>query len=601
MEIAIAIDNIRGHGADSQLLADVCSKLQAAGHTVKNVGVGPNRVQHHMLSNTHEVMIQIGGGICLGTLVDFIMGIKRGYYHAKKGTFLYYTATWKTQQCDTWKATRAHDDNFSKSGDIKPYIGKTLPEIYGMHTDVLYKYGQGKTADELVQSFLTGSSGSGGSSVVIEEGFVESGRGGTKESSPQFWNEQNYTPYTEIPFTDFTVTEEFPRTMSMEFDTTENIDLTSGRVAVLLRGDCNPFGGIVIDKDYNSDKGLYTYAAQGFMERIMANGIHAVYNGSKTVHAIITEVLADLGVPDTGLLPIEKYEQEVPEDLEKAMEKDKELTETGDAYDMNYNLEHRSTIKDHKMNPMERKPKGIYDKDSIYDFFCTILYDYGVNIDFYGDPNGIPHFDVMKFEDWKKDVFIFSPRRGFESDYTYKYDITDQVNQVVVKSINATSGTGEIYTAEELLKVPLQDYQGRMGVVVDNPAGSGTTTAAAPEYQDSSGKKYNSSQVLTTNGQPSCKHCLAGKPSIQKYTKYWFNECPKCEKEGILSSESDGDGTTKCGECETEFCQYCGFDRKGQKLHLTELFVVNNNASATSVTTDSSTDTSSTATTSTTS
>ncbi|RAP44349.1 MAG: hypothetical protein BZ136_08975 [Methanosphaera sp. rholeuAM74] len=589
MKFRVAIDNIHGSSADSALLKEVCSLIQQAGHEVHNHGVGPNKIQRTMLSSSNQcdVMIQIAGGMCIGTLADFMNGIKRGFYHAKKGAIIYYTKGWTKYDVRTWKATRAHDDNFSPQSSIAPYLGKTLPEIYSANQDILMPLAYGTTAQELVNMLLNGASGSG-STVEIVEGFVESGRGGAENSSPQFWNNANYEPYTEIAFIDFEVTEAFPRSQTMEFETTENIDLTCGRVAVLLKGDCNTFGGIILKKDFDSKNRTYKYQCQGFMERIMANGIYAVYNGSKTVYEIITEVLADIGLPSVGLRKLEDYNTAITKENQELLEKDKDLVESSDMFEAEKQTSNwSSTIKDDTLNPFKRKPKGIYDCDTIYEFFCTLLYDYGVNIDFYGDPNGIPIFEICDLETWKQDVYIFSPKRGFENDYDYGYDITNSVSQVVVRSISATSGTGEIYTAEELLGVPIQDYEGRMGVVIANPANTSGTQNTVSEYQDSEGNKYNSSQVLTTNGQPSCKHCLKGKPSIQSYTKYWFNECPICDEEGTLESDSSGDGTTKCKECETEFCQYCGYDRKGQKQHLTELFTANNTSNITTTSSDS--------------
>lgn len=593
MKIRVAIDQCHSSSQDLECLEAFATKVRAAGHEVYTHGRGPNRIQSTMNSSSNEcdIMVQIACGQDVGTLGDFIRGIKKGYYHAKKGSIPIWTKGWTSQNPETWKPTKAAWDWGGRDMSVvTPYLHKTQPQVYQENSNYITGWSHGKTGDELATMFLkniNGGVGGAGSTVVVEEGFVESGRGGSKESSPQFWNNQNYEPYKEIHFKDFEVTEEFPRSQTMEFETTENIDLTSGRVAVLLKGDCNTFGGIILSKSYDSKNHLYKYQCQGFMERIMANGIYAVYNGSKTVYEIITEVLADIGLPSVGLKPLDEYNTAITKENQKLMEADKDLVEDSSMFEAEKTTSGwASTIKDDSLNPFKRKPKGIYDCDTIYEFFCTLLYDYGVNIDFYGDPNGIPIFEICDLESWKKDVYIFSPRRGFENDYDYGYDITNSVTQVVVRNISATSGTGEIYTAEELLGVPIQDYEGRMGVVIDNPANASGNTTATQSYQDSEGNTYKSEQVLTTNGQPSCQHCLKNKPTIQSYTKYWFNECPVCDKEGILESDSSGDGTTKCKECETEFCQYCGYDRKGQKKHLTELFTTNNTSNITTTSSD---------------
>ena len=102
---------------------------------------------------------------------------------------------------------------------------------------------------------------------------------------------------------------------------------------------------------------------------------------------------------------------------EELLKADEDLVENSSDYNPENKRTWKSTIKDDKLNPLKRKPKGIYDCDTIYEFFCELLYDYGVNIDFYGDPNGIPIFEIVDLETWKKDVYIFSPRRGFENEH----------------------------------------------------------------------------------------------------------------------------------------------------------------------------------------
>lgn len=160
VSIAIATDNINGYSADSKRLTQVVDLLKAKGHSVTSFGVGPNKVQRSMLksSNSCDMMIQIAGGKCLGTLVDFYQGIKRGYYHAKSGGFMYYNC-WNAN----WKAHRAHDDHFSSNASLAPYNGKTLPEIYPMMKPYCF-YGYGNSAEEITNTFLNNYNGSGNSS-----------------------------------------------------------------------------------------------------------------------------------------------------------------------------------------------------------------------------------------------------------------------------------------------------------------------------------------------------------------------------------------------------------------------------------------------------
>lgn len=154
--VSVAIDHIRGSSQDHADLKKFCDALSNAGYTVNNVGRGPNRVQQHMLSHHSDIMIQVAGGLCVCTLGDFIAGIKRGYYHAKKGAIVFYMVA-NNLDARTWKSVRAHDWGGS-TAVCKNLFGKTLPTIYSENSDVLTKFATGKTMDELIKSYLEGQS-----------------------------------------------------------------------------------------------------------------------------------------------------------------------------------------------------------------------------------------------------------------------------------------------------------------------------------------------------------------------------------------------------------------------------------------------------------
>jgi hypothetical protein len=170
--IRVAIDNCYGKSSDKKTLETFAEKLRAAGHTVTTHGVGPNRIQQTMLksSNSCDVMIQIAGGKCLGTLVDFYKGLG-SYYHAKAGGFAYFKC-WKPE----WKAYRAHDDNFSRESDLAPYKGKTLPEIYKIMSEKKKMcYGYGTTAEECASTWLNSYGGNPGGTSSGTDGAAAGG------------------------------------------------------------------------------------------------------------------------------------------------------------------------------------------------------------------------------------------------------------------------------------------------------------------------------------------------------------------------------------------------------------------------------------------
>ena len=654
MNIHVGSDNIFG-GEDSANLETFCSIVQGAGHEVTNVGVGDNAIQGHMNSATADVMVQIAGGMCCGTLGDFEEGCSKGYYGAQQWSICMFTKGWTQYDPKTYVLDGpAWDDAFSSAELRAPYIGKTWQEACGVAQHCI-GFVEGKTPEELAQSFLNALNGGGGGASGVVEGQLWSYEG----EGPQHWNVSTYSDYIEIPFINFEMQDEYPRIRTASFESTENIDLTEGRVAVLIAGDsCNDFGGIIIKKDYDSKNKIYKYQCQGFMERIMSSPVYVVANGGHTAHWLIRKYLADIGLPDINLGEEDDYDVFVDEATQAKMKAD---ADTPDSVENFKNDKEIAEIKKEKakessssskssssssssggssnlsnathqqireestggtssdgtstdgsaegaegeeeeeddyevINTFKEKPIGLYDKFTGGDFIRTIIFDYGINVDFYGDVNGIPHFDVMDMETWKNTGWIISPEKGFEADYDYTYDITNVVTQVGVKNISAINGNGELYTSKELLGVDLERYVGRMGTIVDNPnesSGASSANTEAVEYEDDEGNRYSADQVITTNGEPSCGNCTSAnggsKPEQKKYTKYWVNKCPGCEKEKTLESKSEGHGKTVCKECNLEFCQFCGHSLSGSQ-QLISVHPVTPSTSTSSSTTDENTD-----------
>lgn len=160
--IRLAVDWIYGQASDSKLARKVVELLCNAGHDAQYVGWGPNRIQEHCRSNSCDIMIQLAGGKCFGTLGDFYYGTQiQGYYKAKGFAFLYYNC-WS----ETWPCHREPRDTFSWSLDLTRWEGKTLPWTFNDMRNTLGKkayYGYGNSAEELVKTFLANLGGSSSS------------------------------------------------------------------------------------------------------------------------------------------------------------------------------------------------------------------------------------------------------------------------------------------------------------------------------------------------------------------------------------------------------------------------------------------------------
>lgn len=605
--IVVCSDNISG--GDRQRIDEVCELLKNAGKNAESGEINPSAPYHMNSSHSDTTIFSLVGGVCWGTSID--------YYHtltpqmkSKNNNVVWGFVTGNgggctmdlIKNCDYY----AHDWYY---GDI------ARADERGVGTAAIIERYTGWVAgpdpETLVNLFLSGKGGGSANSASINPGSFLSNAG----KEPQFWNKENFNPYEEITFTNFRITEEYPRIKTAEFTSRQKIELFSGRVAVLITGDCNDFGGIIIDREYDSQNKLYKYQCQGFMDRIMANPAYVVANGSKTAHQIIKEALATIGLPDVNLLEEDEYDTAVTEETASKIKADSDLTETSEIYkgktefkadlssdgvDANPDDEdddskviktvtktESSTEEGDIRNPFKRKPTGIYDSDTLGDVIRTMIYDYGVNVDFYGDVNGIPHFDIIDFEMWCKMGWYIGADHGFDSDYDSRFNITNIITQAGIKNIQAINYEGELYTSLELLGINLDKYVGRMGIIEENPNASLTFNENKKEedevdqlkvvYQDSTGRKYNKAEVFSTNGEPSCKKCAEKngglQPIMKKYSKSWINKCPACESSGTLSDKAkEGAYRSKCSKCGKSYCQFCGYEVTNGYYQLTEVF-----------------------------
>ena len=235
----VAIDNIRTRSQDAADLQKFCDAMKSAGYEVSNCGVGPNKIQSYQLKKSHQcdIMIQIAGGLCTGTLGDFIAGIKRGYYYAKKGAIVYDMVA-NNLNAKTWKCVKAHDWYYSMS-TVTPYLGKTLPQVYSENTDVLVGFADGKNIDEVINNFLK---------CLGKKGGGESGDTGGGASSALDLLKQvcsDWDPYgVELGLVGDTVTVARTKPSTAQPLTTNNIAMNSVNYVDYDHNTPNSYGGV---------------------------------------------------------------------------------------------------------------------------------------------------------------------------------------------------------------------------------------------------------------------------------------------------------------------------------------------------------------------
>lgn len=598
-DVAVFAD--RTGGAD-QLCNEVADKVKQAGYNIVATGVGPDKENELAAKGGENITVfYIANGIDRYTIAEYVyecddqhfwMGPQHKLKHCNMVVGWWTSGGGACNQKNMEASNIGVHDWTNSTAIVKPIADK-----YGSAKNIIEQGMQsgwvaGPDSESLASGFLTGS-GAGGTStggVQIVEGFMTSGRG----ISEQYFNPENYEPLTEIPFYEVSVTEEDYEVKTAEFKTHERIDLTSGRVYVLIQGDPGQFGGVILERSYDPQSRMYTYTCQEMMARVMANTVYAIYNKSKNVYDWLHEIYEDVGIPTTGFGELEDYDEAIdPQYLEDVKKEEKETqaldsdnnnptdantdntgnntnnntdsTADGTSSDTLKATQNQNGETELTTNPFDKKPRGIYDKQTILDHTRTLLYDYGVHVRFYGDVTGVPIFKAYTREEWLNTGWYIQPQVGYQTDYEHNFDITNVVTQVGVKNIEALKPTGELYTSEDLFGINTAGCFGRMGVIVDNPTPQGNVSAATSTqedlYEDDDGNTYTADQVISTNGYPQCSNDATkngGKqPEYTQYQKYWVNKCAKCEctktlKDNAPNSDGGGkEGKTECDKTKT--------------------------------------------------
>lgn len=172
--IAVAIDYITTYNDDMKDVNYFCDKLKEAGYEVYNAGRGPNNIQAYVLKNNVDIMVQIAGGLCCGTLGDFIMELQKGgkSYKAKKGAVVYNMKA-NNLNPDTHPCRKSPDWRNKYMGFINKHKEQKYPDICKQYSDVIAAYAWGKNIETCTENFLK---------ALKNGGFAGEGSSETKNS-----------------------------------------------------------------------------------------------------------------------------------------------------------------------------------------------------------------------------------------------------------------------------------------------------------------------------------------------------------------------------------------------------------------------------------
>lgn len=282
--------------------------------------------------------------------------------------------------------------------------------------------------------------------------------------------------YISILWKDYSVTETDFRMKTATFSTPQYIDLTTGTYPVLITTPLHEdFGGVIIDIDYDSGTGLYTYQCQDW-SRVYQGKIDVISN-KKSVHRLLQYLITQGGVPLVGAVSKSKLKQHK-----------KVLSGLRPAYQY-AQKNFGSTI---DFNPMTDKSNKIIRGKSWIEAIRDLVYGTGAYIDVHFDKYGRIQIEPYTKKDFFNTGLLLTAKEI--GNYTQSFDTTNIITGVTVESTNKKKA-GKHYTSRNLIGIDLSAIFGNLGTVISNP--NQTSTSASSSKSKS--KKKSSSKTKTTN------------------------------------------------------------------------------------------------------
>ena len=312
--------------------------------------------------------------------------------------------------------------------------------------------------------------------------------------------------YVNIIWEKYTITESDFRIKTATFSTPQYLDLTTGTYAILITTPLHEdFGGTIIDIDYDSKTGLYSYQCQDWSRAYQ--GKIDVVSKKKTVHRLLQFLITQGGVPLVGAVSKAKLKQYK-----------KVLSGLRPAYQ--YNQKAFGSIID--FNPMTVKSNVIIRGKSWIEAIRDLVFGSGAYIDVYFDKYGRIQIEPYTKNDFFNTGLLLTAREIGE--YTQSFDTTNIITGVTVES-NDKSKNGKHYTSRDLIGIDLAAIFGNLTTVIGNPNQNSSSTNSS-RNSSKNFNKQSSTKTKTKNPYGTKKKTvwlnsdnILGKSSDMKFMK----------------------------------------------------------------------------------
>lgn len=285
--------------------------------------------------------------------------------------------------------------------------------------------------------------------------------------------------YVNIIWEKYSITESDFRIKTATFSTPQYLDLTTGTYAILITTPLHEdFGGTIIDIDYDSKTGLFSYQCQDW-SRVYQGKIDVV-SKKKTVHRLLQFLITQGGVPLVGAVSKAKLKQY-----------NKVLSGLRPAYQ--YNQKDFGSIID--FNPMTVKSNVIIRGKSWIEAIRDLVFGSGAYIDVYFDKYGRIQIEPYTKDDFFNTGLLLTAKEIGE--YTQSFDTTNIITGVTVES-NDKSKNGKHYTSRDLIGIDLAAIFGNLTTVIGNPNQSNSSSNSS-RNSSSNPNKQSSTKTKTKN------------------------------------------------------------------------------------------------------
>ena len=273
-------------------------------------------------------------------------------------------------------------------------------------------------------------------------------------------------------YSKYSIKESDMRIKTATFDSPQYIDLTTGLYAVKIVSPYHEnFAGIILDVDYDEDKGIYSYQCQDF-SRLYISKFELIANKVKTYN-LLRYLITRGGV---GTKPTKKKLKKYKRMLSglKGLSWYDQSLYKGNIY---------------KGNPFKQNATLLARDKSWIEAIRSVVFEGLGFFDVWFNDNGIIQIEPLSKKDWENTGLHLSDREF--SDRKFKFSTTNAITNVVANGDSLKKG--KQFSTKSLIGLDLNAFFGNITTSVSNQSNSTKT---------SSSKSKSTKKTTTTKDNP---------------------------------------------------------------------------------------------------